>query len=164
MCGRGSDTLIRDLSGVGRTLSVWKATDQVMEGFHRAGHERINAFPVDEEYWFKQYFDDAEVFAEVRSFYNPAEYRFEIPAARLGEIQSLLAEHEYGLVVVEAVDEFVVVKRKYTTHPRAIFRGAVLQRSVDQFNCFVMRDQAAVDQAIELGAMPLEEAPVEFSL
>lgn len=145
-------------------LSVWEATRYVMEEFHRAGHERVNAFPVDEEYWFKHYFDDDEVFADVRSFYNPADYRFELPADRLSDVQSRLAEHGYGLVVVEAVEEFVVVKRKYTTHPRSIFRGAVLQRSVDQFNCFVMKDQAAVEQAIDLGADPLAEAPVEFSL
>lgn len=145
-------------------LSVWEATRKVMEEFHRAGHERINAFPVDEEYWFKHYFDDEEVFGDIKPFYNAAEYRFELPAERLAEIQSLLAEAGYGLVVVEAIGEFVVVKRKYTTHPRAIFRGAVLQRSVDQFNCFVMKDQEAVEQAIDLGAMPLAEAPVDISL
>ncbi len=145
-------------------LSVWEAIRRVMEEFHRAGHERINAFPVDEEYWFKHYFEDDEVFAEVKLFYNPGEYRFELPAERLAEIQSLLAEYGYGLVVVEAVEEFVVVKRKYTTHPRAIFRGAVLQRSVDQFNCFVMKDQEAVEQAIDLGGEPLAEAPVDSSL
>lgn len=136
----------------------------MMVAFHRASTERVNAFPVAEEYLFKHYFDEDPVFDALRDYYNEHEYRFEVPASMFEEIQTNLANYGYSLVVVEEIESFVVVKRKYSDHPRVLFRGSVLQRSTSDYNCFVMKDQDVVETAVEAGAQRLPETDVSFSV
>jgi hypothetical protein len=132
-----------------------------MAEFRRAGDEQVNVFEIDETYLFKHYFDNEEVFDRLKRYYNNQQYRFELPADTFEELRSFLAEHGYGLVVVEAVEEFAVVVKKYTQHPENIFKGSVIHRSVDGYNCFLMTDQAAVDRATREGAIRLINTDLE---
>lgn len=131
-----------------------------MASFRRAGTERINAFPVDDSYLFKHYFESDELFARLQRYYEPYDYRFEVPADRFEGIRAILSDSDYALVPVEDPEPFAVVKRKYTDHPSSLFRHAVYQRSVDNFNCFVMKSRDAVERAVEAGATPIAEAAV----
>ena len=126
-----------------------------MAEFRRAGDEQVNVFEVDETYLFKHYFDGAEVFDRLKRYYNNQYYRFEVPPDEFQELRSFLADQGYGLVVVDAIEEFVVVVKKYTSHPENIFKQSVIQRSVDDYNCFLMTDQAAVEPACNDGAIRL---------
>ena len=126
-----------------------------MAEFRRAGDEQVNVFEVDETYLFKHYFDGADVFNRLKRYYNNQHYRFEVPPDEFQELRSFLADQGYGLVVVDAIEEFVVVVKKYTSHPENIFKQSVIQRSVDDYNCFLMTDQAAVEQACNDGAIRL---------
>lgn len=132
--------------------------------FHPAGHQRVNVFPVDERYLFKHFFDEDEVFAKLKRYYDEYEYRFEVPAERFEHIRDFLTDHGYAPTVVDSPDPFVVVKRKYTDHPEVLFRGSVLHRSVGNFNCFVMKDSDTVEEALERGAKRLADTDVAFSL
>ena len=51
--------------------------------------------------------------------------------------------------------------KKYTTHPENIFKASVLQRSVNDYNCFLLTDQTAVEQAVIQGATRLSETNFE---
>ena len=135
----------------------WRYLTHEMASFRRAGDERVNVFEVDELYLFKHYFDSDEVFDRLKQYYNNQHYRFEVPPDDFEALRSFLGEHGYGLVVVSAIDEFVVVVEKYTSHPENIFKQSVMQRSVDGHNCFLMTDQAAVEQAVHDGATRLTE-------
>jgi hypothetical protein len=128
-----------------------------MAAFRRAGNEQVNIFEVDETYLFKQYFDGDEVFDRLKQYYNNQHYRFEVPPDGFEELRSFLTVHGYGLVVVDAIEEFVIVVEKYTTHPENIFKQSVLQRSVDGYNCFLMTDQVAVEQSVPDEATRLTE-------
>ncbi|GAA0239986.1 hypothetical protein ACFFQF_30275 [Haladaptatus pallidirubidus] len=128
-----------------------------MAVFHRAGHEQVNVFDVDGIYLFKHYFEGEEVFARLKQYYNNQQYRFEVSPEDFDEIQAFLDTHGYGLVLVDALDLFVVVVRKYTAHPDNIFKKSVIQRSVDDYNCFLMVDQVAVVQAVYEGATRLTD-------
>lgn len=130
--------------------------------FHRAGDERINAFRRDETYLFKHYFDDDDVFAELKRYYNQYDYRFEVPESRFAHVRDVLERHGYALIEVDEVEEFAVIKRKYTDHPRVLFKGSVLHRSLGNFNCFVMKDREAFQQALSAGAQPLLETDLEL--
>lgn len=132
-----------------------------MAAFRRAGDEQVNVFEVDGAYLFKHYFDDEDVFDRLGRYYNNQHYRFEVPSAKFETIRSFLAEHGYGLVVIDAVAEFVVVVKKYTDHPENIFKQSVIHRSVDGYNGFLMTDQAAVDRATREGAIRLTETDLE---
>lgn len=126
-----------------------------MASFRRAGTEQVNVFEVDERFLFKHYFDSEDVFNRLKEYYNNQQYRFEVPADEFEEIRSFLDDHGYGLVVVDAIEEFVVVVEKYTADPDNIFKQSVIQRSADNYNCFLMTDQIAVEQAAHEGATRL---------
>lgn len=132
-----------------------------MAEFRRAGDEQVNVFEVDETYLFKHYFDDEDVFDRLKRYYNNQHYHFEVPAEAFEDLRSFLAEHGYGLVVVDAVGEFAVVVKKYTEHPENIFKQSVLHRNVDGYNAFLMTDQTAVDRATREGAIRLTNTGLE---
>lgn len=134
---------------------------QWMPESRRASQERVNAFRVDERYLFKHYFEGAAVFQRLEEYYNNQQYRFEVPAGEFAELQSFLAAHGYELAVVDFPREFAVVVEKYTAHPENIFKASVMQRSVDGYNCFLMTDRPAVEQAVGDGATRLTETTLE---
>lgn len=132
-----------------------------MGAFRRASHEQVNVFEVDELYLFKHYFDGEDVFDRLKPYYNNQQYRFEVPPDEFEDLRAFLAEHGYGLVVVDVLPEFVVVVKKYTDHPENIFKTSVIQRSVDGYNCFLLTDRDAVDRAVDAGATRLPETGLE---
>jgi hypothetical protein len=131
-----------------------------MAEFRRANHEQVNVFEVDDSYLFKHYFDTEEVFDRLKRYYNGQQYRFEVPPHEFEDLQSFLGEYGYGLVVVDALEAFVVVVNKYTAHPDNIFKSSVIQRSADGYNCFLLTDQTAVERAVQDGATPLTETDI----
>lgn len=132
-----------------------------MADFRKASHEVVNVFEVDGQFLFKHYFDESAVFREIGEFYVNQDYRFEVPPDQFEEVRSFLAGHGYGLVVVDPIEPFVVVVRQYTAHPENIFKESVSHRSVDRFNFFLLRDQAAVDRVVAEGATPLSDTALE---
>ena len=132
-----------------------------MESFRRAGQVPVNAFLVDGTYMFKHYFEGEDVFRRLKRYYNNRQYRFEVPPGEFDAVQAFLDEHGYGLVAIDAVAEFVVVVRQYTTHPDNIFERSVGQRRVDDYHCFLMTDLDAVEEAVDDGANRLLETELE---
>lgn len=128
-----------------------------MAAFRRASHEPVNVFAVDGRYLFKQFFEEDEVFGQLSHYYNGQKYRFEVPPDEFEAVRTFLADHGYGLVVADVVEEFTVVVRKYTDHPNNIFKNSVAKQSIDDYNCFLMTDQSAVEQAVQEGATRLTE-------
>ena len=132
-----------------------------MVAFRRASQEQVNVFEVDRTYLFKQYFEGENVFARFKQYYNNQYYRFEVPPDDFDSVRAFLDEHGYGLVLDGVPEEFAVVVRKYTAHPENIFKASVLQRSINEYNCFLLTDQTAVDQAVMQGATRLTETNFE---
>ena len=132
-----------------------------MSGFRRASHARVNVFEIDGTYLFKHYFEGEDVFDRLKPYYDNQAYRFEVPPDEFPGLRTFLADNGYGLVVVDAVDEFAVVVRQYTTHPDNIFKESVIQRRVGDYNCFLMTDQEAVEAAVADGATRLPATDLE---
>jgi hypothetical protein len=110
---------------------------------------------------FKHYFDGKEVFVRLKRYYNNQQYRFEVPSGEFEAIRSFLAEHGYGLVVVDAIEAFVEVVKQYTKHPNNFFNASVLQRAADGYNYFLMTDQKAVEDAVHEGAIRLTNTDLQ---
>jgi hypothetical protein len=132
-----------------------------MAEFRRAGHEQVNVFEVDESYLFKYYFDSEEVFDRLKQYYNNQQYRFEVPPDEFENLRSFIEEYGYGLVVINMIEPFIVVVKKYTAHPDNIFKSSVIQRTVNGYNCFLLTNQAAVKEAVQDGAARLTETDLE---
>jgi hypothetical protein len=123
-----------------------------MSEFTRASEERIHAFPFGELYLFKHYFEEQDLFDQLKRYYNSSEYRFEVPDGDYPAVEELLNEYGYGLVSIDNVQEFVVVVEKYTEHPDNVFKEAVYHEGGAGHNFFLMKDRAAAEQAIHNGA------------
>lgn len=123
-----------------------------MSEFTRASEERIHAFPIGDEFLFKHYFEEEEIFEYLKRFYNSSEYRFEVPAEQYPDVGEYLGDYGYGLVTVEDYDKYVVVVEKYTEHPDNVFKEAVYHEGDSGYNFFLMKDRAAAEQAVHNGA------------
>ena len=128
---------------------------------------RINAFAVEDAdlYIFTQYFDQEEVFDELREWYNSEQYRFEVPADEIERVESFLGEYFYDLnrVAPDEIEPFCVVKEKYTDHAD-ILRNSVYHTSRGSNTIFVMQDRLSAEQAVEQDAMPLADSDTNFRL
>lgn len=131
-----------------------------MVGGGKPAEEYVNVFDVDERYLFKHYFEGDDVFARLKQYYNNQQYRFEVPHDDFEPLRAFLSDHGYVLTPVDATADFVVVVEKYTSHPENIFKQSVIHRSADGYNCFLLRDQVAVEQAAYDGATRLPETDV----
>lgn len=129
-----------------------------------ADREQINVFQVDDTYLFKHYFEQGEVFSQLRQYYNESDYRFEVPADELQSVRDLLEEHFFELVVVDDLERFCVVKRKYTDHPDVLFKASVLEREKQDSTVFLMTDQLSVEQAVNNGATRVADTDLEIEL
>jgi hypothetical protein len=127
----------------------------------------ITTFKVDDAdlYIFSQYFDNEEIFTELREWYDSEKYRFEVPADEIDEVEAFLNEYFYELqrVPPDALEPYCVVKAKYTDHAD-ILRNSVYHTSRGDQNVFVMQDQVSAEQAVEQGATPLADADISFRL
>jgi hypothetical protein len=122
---------------------------------------QINAFAIDNTYLFKHFFDRDDIFSQLRQYYNESNYRFEVPADEFTRVQELLDEHFFDLTVVDDPARFCVVKRKYTDHPDVLFKASVLQRTRQDYNVFLMKDQLSVEQAVNNGATRISETEID---
>jgi len=127
----------------------------------------INAFKVEDAglYIFSQYFDEDEVFDELREYYDSEQYRFAVPADEMDRIESFLDEYFYDLnrVTSDAIEPFCVVKEKYTNHAD-ILRNSVYHTSRGSNTIFVMQDRLSAEQAVEQGAIPIADSDTNFRL
>lgn len=132
-----------------------------MAGAGGGATERVNVFAVGELYLFKHYFEGEAVFSRLKEYYNNQGYRFELPPSAFNDVQRFLSEHGYRLETVDDLEPYVVVVEQYTAHPENIFKGSVVDRSADGYNCFLMTDRESVLEAVEGGATRLADADVE---
>lgn len=100
------------------------------------------------------------MFARSKQYYNNRQYRFEVPQDDFEPLQAFLADNGCVLTPVDETETFVVAVEKYTSHLENIFKECVIQRSVDGYNCFLLRNQVAVEQAAHNGAARLSETEV----
>lgn len=135
-----------------------------MPGFRRASEEAIYAFPVGDRYLFKHYFENSALFAQLGEFYDERRYRFEVREGDLEDVRAILAEHGYGLVVVDDLAPFTVAVRKYTEHPENVFSDSVDRREDLEYHLYLMKDQVAVEEAERNGAIRIVDLddPIVF--
>lgn len=84
------------------------------------------SFAVDDTYLFKQYFEQDEVFTELRPYYNEDDYRFEVPQDGFDDVQQYTRD--------ELVDKLQALAEELDRSPTvADVRNALDYPSVSQF-------------------------------
>lgn len=121
----------------------------------------VNAFPMREVVLVRHYFESDAAFTVVEPYYDRGNYRFEIPREEFRAVRADLLTYGYELELVTEIVDYAVVVRKYSRHPEIVREDAVVKFSNDDFNVFVVPDESAVRDAVDGGAVRLENAPVE---
>lgn len=118
--------------------------------------EELTVFKVDDEYLFSQYFDQQDVFEDLRDYYNDDAYRFEVPADEFENVRERLEDAYFNPVVVTNLEPYCVVIDKYDEHAEILKQSvANWERSGNRF--FLMKDELAVKEAVERGATRISE-------
>jgi hypothetical protein len=114
--------------------------------------KRITMFKLGKLWVFKQFFDNREVFNALLDYYNKNQYRFEFKStgARNNALK-LLERNGFDYDLVEDLKGYVVQLPKSAKYAQ-ILKNSVAFKETANERLFVMKDLAAVEEAMSLGA------------
>ena len=123
--------------------------------------KHITFFKLGKLWVFKQFFDNRELFNALLDYYNKDLYRFEFKStgARNNALK-LLEKNGFDYDLVEALKGYVVQLPKSAKYAQ-ILKNSVAFKEAANERLFLMKDLAAVEEAVVLGAK-IVEAEVTF--
>ncbi|MCJ7443075.1 MAG: hypothetical protein MUO26_00840 [Methanotrichaceae archaeon] len=123
--------------------------------------ERILVFKVGALWVFKYFFDDKEMFKALRDHYNQDNYRFEFKTvSKRNNTLKLLERNGFDYELVEMVQNYLAKLPKSARYAQ-ILKNSVGQKETANERIFLMRNLAAVEEAISLGAQKVEDKNVK---
>ena len=110
---------------------------------------------------FKYFFEDMEIFRELADFYDKDGYRFilKTPGER-NLVQKLLEQRGFDVELVENSRGYVVKLSRKSRYAE-VLKNSLAQIETPEWRIFLMKDQAAVKEALRQGAR-LVEVDVQF--
>ena len=119
--------------------------------------KRINVFKVGKLWLFKQFFDNRALFDALLDHYNKDLYRFEFKStgARNNALK-LLERNDFDYDLVEDLKGYVVKLPKFAKYAQ-ILKNSVATKETATERLFLMKDLAAVEEAVGLGAKIVED-------
>ena len=120
--------------------------------------KRITFFKLGKLWVFKQFFDKDEIFNALLDYYNKDLYRFEFKSigARNNALK-LLEMNGFDYDLVEGLKGYVVRLPKHAKYAQ-ILKNSVAFKETANERIFLMKDMAAVEEAVGLGAKVYEGA------
>jgi hypothetical protein len=117
---------------------------------------RINVFKLGKLWVFKHFFDNKELFDVLLNYYNKSQYRFEFKStgARNNALK-LLERNGFDYDLVENQEGYLVWLPKNAKYA-PILKNSVAFKETTNERIFVMKDLAAVEEAVRLGAKIVE--------
>ena len=114
--------------------------------------KRIIIFKLGNLWVFKQFFDNHELFNALLDYYNKDLYRFEFKStgARNNALK-LLERNGFDYDLVEYLKGYVVQLPKSAKYAQ-VLKNSVAFRETANERLFLMKDLAAVEEAVSLGA------------
>ena len=118
--------------------------------------KRITLFKIGKLWLFKCFFEDKEIFKALRDYYNKDLYRFEFEStgARNNALK-LLERSGFDYDLVEDLEGYVVKLPKFAKYAQ-ILKNSVATKETATERIFLMKDLAAVEEAVGLGAQIVE--------
>jgi hypothetical protein len=119
--------------------------------------KRIILFKVGKLWVFKHFFDDREVFKSLLEYYNQDKYRFEFKSiGTRNNALKILERNGFDYDLVEDLTGFVVKLSKFAEYA-PILKNSVSTKETATERIFLMKDLAAVEEAVSFGAKIAEE-------
>ena len=118
--------------------------------------KRINVFKLGKLWLFKQFFDNRALFDALLDHYNKDLYRFEFKStgARNNALK-LLERNGFDYDLVENLQGYVVKLPKVAKYAQ-ILKNSVASKETATERLFLMKDLAAVEEAVGLGGKIVE--------
>ncbi len=119
--------------------------------------KRINVFKVGKLWIFKHFFEDKEMFKSLLDYYNKDQYRFEFKSigARNNALK-IMEQNGFDYDLVEDLTGYVVKLPKFAKYA-PILKNSLATKETATERIFLMKDLAAVEEAVSLGAKIAEE-------
>jgi len=119
--------------------------------------KRITIFKLGKLWVFKQFFDKKEVFDALLDYYNKDQYRVEFKSigARNNALK-LLERNGFDYDLVESLLGYVVQLPKSAKYAQVLKNSVAFKETANE-RLFLMKDLAAVEEAVGLGAKIVEE-------
>jgi hypothetical protein len=119
-------------------------------------HKRINVFKVGKIWLFKHFFDDKEIFKALLGHYNQNSYRFEFKTTgERNNALKILERNGFDYELVEDLSGYMVKLPKFSKYAQ-ILKNSVASKETATERMFLMKDLAAVEEAMGLGAEKVE--------
>ena len=119
--------------------------------------KQITVFKVGKLWLFKYFFEDKDVFKALLDYYNKDLYRFELKS--LGErnkVLKFLERNNFDYDLVENLNGYVVKLPKSAKYS-PILKNSIAFNETATERIFLMKDLAAVEEAVSLGAKIVED-------
>ena len=118
--------------------------------------KRLVVFKVGKLWVFKQFFDNHELFNVLLDYYNKDQYRFEFKSigARNNALK-ILERNGFDYDLVEDLQSYVVKLPKIAKYAQILNNSAPTKETATE-RIFLMKDLAAVEEALSLGAEKIE--------
>jgi hypothetical protein len=118
--------------------------------------KHINVFKVGKLWLFKYFFDNRDIFEALLDHYNKDLYRFEFKStgARNNALK-LLERNGFDYDLVENLQGYVVKLPKFAKYAQ-VLKNSVATKETATERIFLMKDLAAVEEAVGLGAKIVE--------
>ena len=114
--------------------------------------KHINVFKVGKLWLFKYFFDNRNLFEALLDHYNKDLYRFEFKStgARNNALK-LLERNGFDYDLVENLQGYVVKLPKFAKYAQILKNSVTFKETMTE-RLFLMKDLAAVEEAVGLGA------------
>jgi hypothetical protein len=124
-------------------------------------HKHITMFKVGKHWIFKHFFDDKDTFRKLADYYNKDDYRFEFKTiGERNKALKLLERNGFDIDLVEDPKGYVVKLSRYSKYA-SVLKNSVVHIETPDKRIFLMKDLAAVEEALRLGA-EIVEVNVKF--
>ena len=119
--------------------------------------KHITFFKLGKLWVFKQFFDNHELFNPLLDCYNKDLYCFEFKSigARNNALK-ILERNEFDYYLIEDLSGYVVKQPKFSKYA-PILKNSIATKETATERLFLMKDLAAVEEAVSLGAKIVEE-------
>jgi len=123
--------------------------------------KRITFFKLGKLWVFKHFFDNQEIFNALLDYYNKDQFRFEFKSigARNNALK-LLERNGFDYDLVEDPKGYVVQLPKHAKYAQILKNSVAFKDTANQ-RIFLMKDLAAVEEAVGLGAK-VHEGEISF--
>lgn len=124
--------------------------------------KRITVFRLGKLWVFKQFFDNMELFDALLDYYNKDLYRFEFKStgARNSALK-LLERNGFDYDLVEDLKGYVVHLPKSAKYAQILKNSVAFKETANEW-IFLMKDLAAVEEAVGLGAKIVEMEEIKL--